>query len=434
VEADDDHVVVFNSLSMPRAAPAAVGLSEKLDSVSLWDGPREIPCQIVSEGESSPVFLAFVAPEVPAFGVRQFELKKTPPVPPVNKKLVVTPEGLESPFYRVTIDRKTGAIASLVHKATGREVVVPGPGRSLGQSIYFDGQEHLVEEARQQVVGAGPVMAAVMSRGKIAAAEVLTTVLVDAELDRVGIHVEIKQWVSTGQQVRLCQVFPVGRPGATLRVATPGAVVRPRPQPEGDFLPGADLRRFCVQEFVDVSGKDFGVTIAPGEAFALRLDLDPLSFEALGNDQNYKEVSQDQGGQGHFSFGYAVRAHAGDYRQGEAYAWSRDVQQPLLATRGRVAAGKGPLPRIVVDPARAIATCLKPADGQKPEGVILRLQEVGGRSGPLSIGIEGYRTAVETDLLERDLRPLPIRPATNGMKRVEVGLKPHGLAAVRLVP
>jgi alpha-mannosidase len=184
-----------------------------------------------------------------------------------------------------------------------------------------------------------------------------------------------------------------------------------------------------VQEFVDVSGKDFGVTIAPVEPFALRLDLDPLTFEALGNDQNYKEVSQDQGGQGHFTFGYVLRAHAGDYREAEAYGWSRGVLQPLVATRGRLPAADRPQPRIAVDPARAIATCLKPADGEEPQGVILRLQEVGGKSGPVSIGVAGYRKAVETDLLERDLKPLPISDG-----RVQLDLKAHGLGAVRLVP
>jgi hypothetical protein len=47
--------------------------------------------------------------------------------------------------------------------------------------------------------------------------------------------------------------------------------------------PGADTRRFAVQEFVNLSDQRLSMTIVPLEAFALRLDLDPLSFEALGS-------------------------------------------------------------------------------------------------------------------------------------------------------
>ncbi|MEK7994118.1 MAG: hypothetical protein AAB403_09975, partial [Planctomycetota bacterium] len=53
--------------------------------------------------------------------------------------------------------------------------------------------------------------------------------------------------------------------------------------PAGDLLPGADTRRFAVQGFIDASSPGGpGVTIAPLDAFMLRLDLDPLMFEALG--------------------------------------------------------------------------------------------------------------------------------------------------------
>ena len=100
------------------------------------------------------------------------------------------------------------------------------------------------------------------------------------------------------------------RQGTKVRVETTAAVIRPYPQPEGDLLPGADTRRFAVQGFVDVSLPEGpGMTIAPLDAFALRMDLDPLSFEALGNDQNYRESIRDQHGVTDFRFRYSLRAH-----------------------------------------------------------------------------------------------------------------------------
>ena len=190
------------------------------------------------------------------------------------------------------------------------------------------------------------------------------------------------------------------------------------------------------------------MTIVPGDAFTVRLDLDPITFEAMGNDQNYREVVRDQHGETEFGFNYFLWAHAGDYNNAETYARYRSVM-PAIATKGRLKASPGgevtgstdqssrssslaphpsPLPSIVVDPKRAIATCLKPADGPEPNGVILRLQETAGKSGPLEITVEGYSKAWLTDLLERDLKPLAI---TGGM--VTLDLKPNGLAAVRLI-
>jgi hypothetical protein len=268
----------------------------------------------------------------------------------------------------------------------------------------------------------------------------------------------------TAKEQRLCHVFPVLLERAELRIETPGAVIRPRPQPQGDLLPGADVRRFAVQGYVDASVPDgTGVTIAPLDAFALRLDLDPagandhpsLRFEALGNDQNYREVTQDQDGITDFRFRYVLRGHVGGYRNAETVAWSRSAATPLRNGLGsvrrgdppwspkagsgeRAGTGWGPQTRNsafgnpacpYVDPSRAIATCLKPADGDSSGGFILRLWETAGKSDPIRIGLTGYSKAVRTDLLERDQAELPI---TDG--HIEAKVNPNGLASIRLLP
>ena len=176
---------------------------------------------------------------------------------------------------------------------------------------------------------------------------------------------------------------------------------------------------------MDVSGPRGGVTLAPVDAFLLRNDLEPLSFEALGSDQNFKEVTKDQGGATTFRFRYALRAHDGDFDEAEAFAWSRAVAMPVEATRGRI--GRPLAPGPVVDPARALVLALKPPDDPAARGVVLRLRETAGRSGPLAIEAPRRRRAVLLDLLERERGELRI---TDG--RVEVDLPAHGFAAVRL--
>jgi hypothetical protein len=214
--------------------------------------------------------------------------------------------------------------------------------------------------------------------------------------------------------------------GATLRIATAGSVIRPAVQPRGDLLPGADTRRFAVQEYVDCSTDTLGVTLALVEPFVLRMDLEPLSIESIGNDQNYKEVTKDQNGETHFRIRYSLRARGGGYDGAAAMAFARAAAAPLLSFRGRLPDGIA-FPAVSVDPQRAVATCFKPADDPAAGGVILRLWETAGRSGPIELSVAGYRQVVRTDLLERDIQPLAIE---NGRVRLE--LKPHGFAAVRL--
>jgi len=52
--------------------------------------------------------------------------------------------------------------------------------------------------------------------------------------------------------------------------------------------------------------------------------------EALGNDQNCKEMIRDQHGVRELRFRYALAAHSGPYRGAEAFAWSRSMRTGLL--------------------------------------------------------------------------------------------------------
>jgi hypothetical protein len=161
----------------------------------------------------------------------------------------------------------------------------------------------------------------------------------------------------------------------------------------------------------------------------LRLDLDPLTFEALGNDQNYREVTQDQDGVKEFRFRYAVRGHASGYDNAQALAWSRSVTAPLVSFTARMADDRVARPAIQLDPSRAIAACLKPADGEGSAGAILRLWETAGKADPIQIAVKGYGRAIQTDLLERDRGELPIADG-----RIEVKTNPYGFSSVRLLP
>jgi hypothetical protein len=420
---NDHAVTLFNSLSFPRADLVRLEVPAGMNAV-LLDGAALTSQSVEEDGNR---VLYFVSPKLAGFSLKTLELRSTPETPANTDKLRATDAEVESPYYRVKVDRVTGGVASLVFKPSGTELVVGSGKRTLGQTVFFDGSEHILTAVRSEVVAVGPVLARIKITGTTEGIEITTFITLYADLDRVDFDYRIKKPVTTQEQ-RLTQVFPVMRAGSIDRIEDTGAVIRFHPQPEGDLLPGADTRRAAIQDFVDVSRPAGpGVTIAPLEAFALRNDLDPITFEALGNDQNYKEVTKNQDGATSFRFRYSLRAHAGAFSGPWSFEWSRGVRSPLLAVLGNLEQPDS-VKRVIVDPSHVVATCLKPADDPVLAGIVLRVWEVGGKSGPVTLTVRGFRRAIQTDLMERDLKDLGIE---NGEFKLD--LRGHGFAAVRLL-
>jgi hypothetical protein len=148
----------------------------------------------------------------------------------------------------------------------------------------------------------------------------------------------------------------------------------------------------------------------------------------LGNDQNWREVAQDQDGVTHFRFRYALRVHAPGYDNAAALAWSRSVAAPLTFASGRLPKKRLDRSNLGVDPMRALVTCLKPADDGAPDQAVVRVWETSGRTGVVLLEAPGYRTARETDLLERERQALAVKEG-----KVSLNARGYGFSAVKLI-
>jgi hypothetical protein len=419
LKSDNLRVTVFNPLSFAREIPVECAVPSEVTGV------KGRPSQIRSEGAQRS--LIFLATEVPAFGFREYTFESRPlratSVPPFSG----TATSLESPFYRLRVDPANGGLASLVHKTSGQELLAGASGRSLCQTVFHDGQERLLSGV-QCHTQLGAVSGEMRVAGRIGELRVTNVITLYAALDWVTFDVEIEKPPTTNQQ-RLLHFFPIGDGVRDLHIETTAAVLRPQFQPDGDLLPGADLRRFAVQGFVDYSplGR-VGVTIAPLDAYMLRVDQGALAFEPLGNDQNWREVAQDQDGVTHFRFRYALRVHAPGYDNAAALAWSRSVAAPLTFASGRLPKKRLDRSNLGVDPMRALVTCLKPADDGAPDQAVVRVWETSGRTGVLLLEAPGYRTARETDLLERERQALAVKEG-----KVSLNARGYGFSAVKLI-
>ena len=414
-------VTVFNPLSFPNDILVTCETPDDATQV-LKDG-QPMGSHVVTEDSRRRI--TFVAGAVPAFGFREFRLAKGLPrtaVPPFS----ATSNSLEGPFYRLTVDLQNGGLSSLIHRSSRQELVVASQNRSLCQTVFHDGQEHLLSDVECQLRFDG-LRGELRVSGHFGTIRVTNVMTLYAGMDRVDFDVQIEKPATTNEQ-RLLHFFPVGDGTRDLRIETTAAVLRPRLQPDGDLLPGADPRRFAVQGFADCSPAGrVGVTIVPLDAFMLRLDQGALAFEALGNDQNWKEVSQDQDGVPRFRFRYCLRAHPPGYDNAATFAWSRSVSAPVTVAAGRLPKRWLDRPHLEIDPTRALATCFKPAEGDTPSVSVVRVWETAGAGGPLALWLPGCRQATETDLLERDRGELPVKH-----DRVSVSVRGHGFAAVKL--
>lgn len=410
-------IIIFNSLSIPRSELIKIELPYTMTPI--YDHIA-LDSQIIEEDGKR--FLYFVSPEIPGFGLRHLILSQQSNISSNNFGLIVKPLELESPYYKLKISPETGGISSLIHKVTGRELVC---NYSLCQTTYFDGKEHEISSFSSEITAIGPVLARIKISYVIGGINVTNFITVYNYLDRVDFDLRINKPYSNKEE-RLCHLFPLLKGDAIIRIETTGAVIKPKPQPEGDLLPGADTRRFAVQGFIDISLPEGpGVTIAPLDAYALRLDLGQIAFEALGNDQNFREVIKDQNKVANFQFRYSLRAHTESYNNAEAFEWSRSVANPLLVYKGFIPSERIESHEITIDSSRVIATCFKPAE---EDGYILRLWEIGCKSGDVSIYTKGYKQAFQTDLLERNIQELKLIN-----NRISTNLKANGFACIRLL-
>lgn len=124
-------VVVFNQLAWPRKAlvktTAAAAMQDmETKAIAL--------CQSLPEGGS-----CFLADNLPSIGYRSYRqavLKDSP-----TDAVEISGDRMENEFYRVVLNPKSGGIASIIDKQSGRELVDTNSECDLGELVYVTGGE-----------------------------------------------------------------------------------------------------------------------------------------------------------------------------------------------------------------------------------------------------------------------------------------------------
>jgi hypothetical protein len=179
LEADRRYVTVFNPLSFARDILVECAVPVEVTGV------KGRSSQVRSEGAQRS--LVFVAAEVPAFGFREYAFETKARRATSAPLFSGTATTLESPFYRLRVDPANGGLASLVHKASGQELLASG--RSLCQTVFHDGQERLLSDIQCQTQF-GAVC------GELRVTNVITLYVA---LDRVDFDVRLEKPATTNE-------------------------------------------------------------------------------------------------------------------------------------------------------------------------------------------------------------------------------------------
>lgn len=387
-------VEVLNTCSWPRTDLVLVPADWMLAGDQIRDaGDTAVAAQRLASGE-----LAFIAKDVPPFGSAKFTLH--PGEVRSQGAATGTAEGLETPALNVLFDKTTGAIASLRWKPADWECVDGDSGIGLNDYFHVQGSDPAgaVRNGAPafRVEDAGPLVATVVIESdapgcnrlvrRVRVIDGLNRVEIEDILDKKEIPLEdLLKDEPAKEGFHLGFAFNV--PDPEVRIDTPLAVVRP----EKDQLEGACKNWFSVQRFVDVSGKDCGVTWVSLDAPIVSLGAiarQPESTHSLNGwlesiepsatlfafvMNNYWTTNYQHDQPGPKMFRFAITPH-GKYDPVAAARFGREQTQPLLLLP--IDPQTVPMrPLIEEVPPGLVVTTLKPA--YEGDAVIVRLLHLG---------------------------------------------------------
>ena len=324
------------------------------------------------------------------------------------RPVVVDGRSFDNGLLRFAWDDQ-GHVVSLLHHATGRDVVPPGGRGDLlvlrqDRPAQFDAwdvdeldtrvPETVLEASSVEVVEVGPLRAVLRAVFPAGPSRIVRTVTLAAGSERVEVTVEA-DWQASEQRLQVVWPVDVHASEATCGIQF-GHVRRPR-----HANTSWDRARFesTAHRYVHVGEHGFGVALMADGPHGYDVRGDALRLTLL-RSARYPDPAADRGPQ---CLAYALWAHTGEPFAAGLETEAARRAHPVRRARAAAPAGRGP--RWVGDPGVQIAAVKHAEDGSGD--VVVRLWEShGGRArGVLDPGFPAGAVVV-TDLLEAVDEPL----------------------------
>ena len=439
--------LVFNASSWPRSDVVHVpdGAGRRFSYAT-----RELPAVDLADGAA-----LVLARDVPALGYLALREGERAPNPPKDEG-----EALDAQAggLRVTLDRATGAIRSLIGP-DGRERVAAGAWSGLNQLVHVSGgaRSALWTDGSRAFLATPPDLAVTQAEGVSTRRERLPGIGVrlvatrrlagfPAVASSVTLYDELP-WIDI--ENRLTKAATLDK--EALYVAFPFALAKPtvdvevplgRMTVEKDQQPGSCRDWFCHAHWVWLHDAADGVLWSGPDTplFTLndlfrgqwrrRLEPDGTLFAYAMNNYWHTNYAARQGGEFACRFRLSILPPGGDPAEPVRRGWA--ACDPLYASERYENAAAGPLitkdAALFVGDKGAMVVGAKPADDA--EGAIVKLLDVAGAARGVGVWPAAYtfRQARRANLVEMNAEAIPVAP--DG--RATVDLAAWGVAAVRL--
>jgi alpha-mannosidase len=330
--------------------------------------------------------------------------------------LGVGPRSLENAHLKVELG-EDGTIASLYHKASGREAledrgnqlwVYPDKPRNWDawdvEEDYEAGGEEIVALDSLEIGASGPHYASL----RVSRSWRHSRIVQEIGLSAAGRRLDIRTFIDWRDRRALLRSLTPARVRARTAIGECAFGVIERPTHRNTSWQAA-MFEWVAHRFVDLAEPGFGLALINDAKYGHSLRDNILGL-SLVRSPIYPDPLADEG---EHRFAYALMPHAGDWREGDVRAEAEAFNQPLLALAapGRADAVIQPLSLQGLPVALA---GLKPAEAG--EGLVLRVYEPHGARGNVALKLlRDWRLAGAVDLMERpvetapELRPFEVR-------------------------
>jgi len=476
LEQRQQHLVVFNPLAFDRTDVVRVTRFPQDKPFDLIDDQTDqnVAYQMVElGGPLAPVpyaaqrwargqfekhelsDLVFVAENVPSLGYKTYRLAPREDKPAFKSDVKVTPSGIENRFFKVALDPRTGAIASLYDKDLSRELVDPQAPHKLNQFVakwVQTGRQEGPAAAVVRVGQNGPVYGNLVARSSgPGCPQLIQEVVLYDGIKRVDLWNRVLKDSTPLLEIYFAFPFQVHEP--SFRFEGTNSVI----EPLRNQFPGSNSNYYAVQHWANVSNQDLGITLAPVESHLLEFGglwpcyvsqahhgVTPADFgrdfvkaEQLAKGYmyafvldsnfrtNFQPVQQDD-----ILYRYSLTSQAGQQASSKYRDFGWSVHNPLTAVLVN-GDKEGTFERQAsfcrVDKPNVFLVTMKRAEDGG--GVIVRLIETDGQQTDATITVPSLSIAKawQTNPVEQNQQEL-----TCTEHSVTVPVKAFGIATVRL--
>ena len=437
----DSTLAVFNPLAFDRTD--VVHLKNITYDFQLIDNVTNATVPIQKLPDNSIIFIAH---DIPSMGYKTYRIAKKS-LPSISR-LMEDKTKLENRFYKLQFDLKTGSISSILDKELNKELVDPKAEYKLGEYLYNYAEEKEKDfriESASLSQSQGPVSDVMVADIKAKGVrEMRQMIILYNDIKRIDFvvsmdkspsmrrHEDYKSYTSWGKE-SVFFAFPFNVPEFTIRHDLPGTVV----EPIAGQSEGSTTSHYGIQSFSDISGNNFGITLATAECGLIEYGY-PRHSQLWVNESILKKpeksymflypmnnwfgtnIQVDQRGKTKMT--WSISSHSGNWIDGRAYIKGEEISHPLYAIKLKNLNNPGKLPAgqvsfLRIDKENIVISTIKPAE-INGHGYILRVNEVCGHKSDVTVTfplLPKIDKAEETNLIEVD-KGIPIKIVGNSLK------------------